>query len=161
MQQPFLAMITPLGGGGQPPYPSQGPGFPTHPIVVPPGGAWPQPPYPSQGPGFPTNPIVVPPGGTWPDQPPVYPSQGPGFPTNPIQLPPWAGSPQPPWPQPPYPSQGPGFQHIRSSFRRGLAVRSRRSLRWGSGVDLGHPALPESGAGVPHQSDCHPKTTGA
>lgn len=59
-------------GGGQPPYPSQGPGFPTHPIA--PGG---QPPYPSQGPGFPTHPIS--PGG----QPP-HPSQGPGFPTHPI-----------------------------------------------------------------------------
>jgi hypothetical protein len=35
---------------GQPPYPSQGPGFPTHPIA--PGG---QPPYPSQGlPPFPS-----------------------------------------------------------------------------------------------------------
>jgi hypothetical protein len=61
-----------MGSTGQPPYPSQGPGFPTHPIA--PGG---QPPYPSQGPGFPTHPIA--PGG----QPP-HPSQGPGFPTHPI-----------------------------------------------------------------------------
>jgi hypothetical protein len=65
------------GGGGQPPYPSTGPGFPTHPIA--PGG---QPPYPSTGPGFPTHPIA--PGG----QPPgVWPSP-PGRPSHPIALPP-------------------------------------------------------------------------
>ena len=92
---PFLALITPLSDArpdnslpGQPPYPSQGPGFPTNPIA--PGG---QPPYPSQGPGFPTNPIA--PGG----QPP-YPSQGPGFPG---QLPMPGG-------QPVYPDNSlPGF----------------------------------------------------
>jgi hypothetical protein len=96
-------------GGGQPPYPSQGPGFPTHPIS--PGG---QPPYPSQGPGFPTHPIS--PGG----QPP-RPSQGPGFPTHPIspggggggEQPPgtWGGTPPiyidigPPGQQPPEPPE--------------------------------------------------------
>lgn len=50
------------GGGGVGNYPDAGfpgpqPGGPTH-IW---GGPW-QPPYPSQGPGFPTNPIVIPPG---------------------------------------------------------------------------------------------------
>ena len=95
MPQPFLALITPLSDArpdntlpGQPPYPSQGPGFPTNPIA--PGG---QPPYPSTGPGFPTHPIS--PGG----QPP-YPSQGPGFPG---QLPSPGG-------QPVYPDNSlPGF----------------------------------------------------
>ena len=95
---------------GQPPYPSTGPGFPTHPIVVPPGGAWPQPPYPSQGlppfpsqglPGhqpYPDQGLPGQPPGIWgpndprpgwglPGQPP-YPSQGPGFPTHPIVIPP-------------------------------------------------------------------------
>jgi len=100
------------------PYPSQGPGFPTHPIApgggVPPGywgGVAPpypdqglpgRPPYPSQGPGFPTNPIAPggPPPGVW----------IPAFPTNPIApggTPPgyWGGV------APPYPSQGlPGSQ---------------------------------------------------
>ena len=92
-------------GGGQPPYPSQGPGFPTHPIA--PGG---QPPYPSQGPGFPTHPIAPggPPLGIWggPWLPP-YPSQGPGFPTHPIA--PGGGGGWGPGPghgPPVYPSQG-------------------------------------------------------
>jgi hypothetical protein len=110
---------------GQPPYPSTGPGFPTHPIQLPPwAGGW--QPRPDQGlPPFPSHPIVIPPGGVWPPgggQPP-YPSTGPGFPTHPIQLPPWAGGWQPrpehpiyyppgsggPGGQPPYPSTGPGF----------------------------------------------------
>jgi hypothetical protein len=73
---PFLALITPLDGTGSPPtappYPSQGPGFPTNPI---------------SGPVFPGMPGYLPPG--WQ---PVYPSQGPGFPTNPI-----AGPGRPPW----------------------------------------------------------------
>ena len=56
MAQPFQAWIIPIQG--DPPYPSQGPGFPTHPIAPGGGGA---PPYPSQGPGFPTHPIA--PGG--------------------------------------------------------------------------------------------------
>jgi len=73
---------------GQPPYPSTGPGFPTHPIA--PGG---QPPYPSTGPGFPTHPIA--PGGG--GQPP-YPSTGPGFPTHPIAP---GGPPPGVWPSPP------------------------------------------------------------
>jgi hypothetical protein len=89
-----------------PPYPSQGPGFPTHPIAPggPPPQIWPSPgvpthpiyypPYPSQGPGFPTHPIAPggPPPGIWPSPGhpshpiywPPFPSQGPGFPTHPI-----------------------------------------------------------------------------
>jgi hypothetical protein len=76
MQQPYLALITPVsvGGGGGP---SQGPGFPTNPIA--PGGQPPgiwggAPSYPDQGlpPGF---------GGGHPGQGlpggPNYPSQGP------------------------------------------------------------------------------------
>lgn len=60
-QQPFLALITPLGGGGgQPPAGGQ-PGYPTHPWV---------PPY---GPAHP----IVPPGGypplgIWGGRPPNY-----------------------------------------------------------------------------------------
>ena len=100
---------------GGPNYPSQGPGFPTHPIA--PGGpgwgggqpVYPShpiynPPYPSTGPGFPTHPIA--PGGG--GQPP-YPSQGlPPFPSQGLpgsQPHPDQGLPG----QPPYPSQGPGF----------------------------------------------------
>jgi hypothetical protein len=104
MPQPFLAMITPLATGpvdpgynppgvgpglpGGPPYPSQGPGFPTHPIAPggPPLGIWGGAPLP-----WPTPPIHYPP------QQPPYPSQGPGFPTHPI-----AGLPGSPQPQPPY-----------------------------------------------------------
>jgi hypothetical protein len=78
MPQPFLALITPLGGS-EPPYPSTGPGFPTNPIA--PGGTtppWgpgmtPQPPVAGWGPGFPTHPAAPggrPPLGMW----------GPGFP---------------------------------------------------------------------------------
>jgi hypothetical protein len=90
--RPILCLLVPIGEGlypdnslpgGQggvpshpiymPPYPSQGPGFPTHPIA--PGGS----PYPDQGlpggsGGYPSHPIYMPP----------YPSQGPGFPTHPI-----------------------------------------------------------------------------
>ena len=117
----------------QPPYPSQGPGFPTHPIQLPPwAGGWqpypdqglpmPQPPFPSQPPlGIwgpndprPTHPIAGwnPGTGTFPPYQPPYPSQGPGFPTHPIQLPPWAGGWQPypdqglPMPQPPLGGSG-------------------------------------------------------
>jgi hypothetical protein len=103
--------------------PSQGPGFPTHPIA--PGGStppWGIPIYPGVGwPVFPTNPIA--PGGTtppWGIPVPPYPSTGPGFPTHPIapggQPPsiwpspgrPDQGLPQPPtiWPGPGYPDQG-------------------------------------------------------
>jgi hypothetical protein len=71
-QMPPGVWPTPPSGGGGGNYPSQGPGFPTHPIAPGGGGN-----YPSQGPGFPTNPIAPGGGGN-------YPSQGPGFPTNPI-----------------------------------------------------------------------------
>jgi hypothetical protein len=123
MAQSFVALITVLS---DPPYPSQGPGFPTHPIAPggPPLGFWggrppeyvdiggpgPQPhpehpiapggkpPYPSQGPGFPTPPIYFPPPGSkpplgiWGGRPPEYVDiGGPGpqpHPEHPIVLPP-------------------------------------------------------------------------
>jgi actin cytoskeleton-regulatory complex protein PAN1 len=59
-------------GGAPPPYPDQGlPG---------------RPPYPSQGPGFPTNPIVLPP--YQPGGPPVTIWPSPGHPSHPIVIPP-------------------------------------------------------------------------
>lgn len=76
--QPFLALITPIGGGdgGDPPHVWR-PTFPTNPIVVPPGGA-----YPGGPPGAPTHPIWGPPGfnppgpgmppGIWGGRPPNY-----------------------------------------------------------------------------------------
>jgi len=100
-----VAALSGLGVGGgpaePPPYPSQGPGFPTHPIA--PGGKPPgiwggpplypdqglpgQPPFPSQGPGFPTPPIYLPP--VQPGGPPLV-IWGPGDPRPqpPIHLPP-------------------------------------------------------------------------
>jgi hypothetical protein len=134
MTQPFLALITPLGSGGQPdqglpgqppgfwggvapPYPDQGlPGgqpHPSHPIA--PGGRPPgiwggAPPYPDQGlPGQPP--------GIWPSpgypahpiapggQPPgIWPS--PGYPSHPIVLPPYepGGPPVTIWPNPGQPT---------------------------------------------------------
>jgi hypothetical protein len=81
----FLALITPLGGGGtgvwppgsgidMPAHPIApgGPGVPTHPIYNPPG-IWPSP-------GVPTHPIAGPPPTIWPS---------PGVPTHPIAMPPW------------------------------------------------------------------------
>lgn len=65
---------------GRPPYPSQGPGFPTHPIVIPP----PQPPQP----GVPAHPIVLP-----PDNPATGLPPGSGVI---IPLPPAATPPTPP-----------------------------------------------------------------
>jgi len=93
-----------------PPYPSQGPGFPTPPIFLPPWypGA---PPYPSQGPGFPTFPIFLPP--WYPGQPP-YPSQGPGFPTPPIYWPGYpggGGGQQPPYVDNTLPGSQPGIDN--------------------------------------------------
>ena len=129
-QGPFLALITPIGdagGGGQPPYPSQGPGFPTHPIAEPPWG-WGKPPgynprpdqglpgnqpYPDQGlPGpqpHPEHPIVYPP--MQPPQPPLG-IWGPNDPRPtppiyiPIMPPPTEGQPHPEHPIyiPVYPS---------------------------------------------------------
>jgi hypothetical protein len=106
----------------EPPYPSQGPGFPTHPIAPggPPPGIWPSPghpshpiynpPYPSQGPGFPTNPIAPggPPPGIWPSPgrpshpivlppPPLEIWPGPGRPSHPIVLPPPESTPDESW----------------------------------------------------------------
>jgi hypothetical protein len=73
----------------QPPYPSQGPGFPTHPIA--PGGP---PPVVWPGPGVPTHPIYLPPG-----------VNVPVFPTHPIALPPtWGGQPPSIWPSPGVPT---------------------------------------------------------
>lgn len=92
MAEPFLALITPVGGGGtpthpiyEPPYPSHGPGFPTNPIVIPPDAISPGvpshpiylPPSIWPSPGHPAHPIVIPPGAI-----------GPGVPTHPIVLPP-------------------------------------------------------------------------
>jgi len=51
---------------GGPNYPSQGPGFPTHPIA-PGGGGGGGGNYPSQGPGFPTHPIHIPEVPVFPD----------------------------------------------------------------------------------------------
>lgn len=69
--QPFLALITPIGGGTPDQgLPAPGGGVPSHPIY--------NPPYPSTGPGFPSYPIAPggPPLGIW----------GPGSPIigNPI-----------------------------------------------------------------------------
>jgi hypothetical protein len=120
MAQPFLALITPIGGDAQPPLGIWGGSnqpFPTPPIYMPPGGGGGgRPPlgiwggggvgnYPDAGfPGpQPGGPIGIWGGGgvgPYPDhglpgpQPggPTYPSQGPGFPTNPIVLPPPPGT---------------------------------------------------------------------
>jgi len=92
--KPFLAVISPIASGahpdhelpGQPPRPSQGPGFPTHPIA--PGGP---PPEVWPGPGKPTHPIYwpLPPGAPVdPDYgvPIEHPDQGlPGAPPKPDQ----------------------------------------------------------------------------
>jgi hypothetical protein len=120
---------TPMEAGGQPPSiwpgpggPSQGPGFPTHPIAPggggQPPGIWPSPGHPSHpiapggqppgiwpSPGVPTHPIYIPvdpppESGLSPEHPiyiPVFPSQGPGFPTNPIAP---GGPPPSIWPNP-------------------------------------------------------------
>lgn len=58
------------GGPWQPPYPSQGPGFPTHPIVLPPGSP-PVPTHPWVPPEpHPEHPIVLPPDAVPPTMPP-------------------------------------------------------------------------------------------
>jgi hypothetical protein len=122
--QPFLALITPVGGGG-PVDPGFGvPGWPAHPIAPggPPPGIWPSP-------GHPAHPIA--PGGQPPGiwggagglppwvMPPIAPGgQPPGIwgptdprPTNPIVIPPDAvspGVPSHPIYLPPVISGGPG-----------------------------------------------------
>ena len=124
--QPFLALITPLGGSIEQP-PQQPPGIwgptdprPTHPIAGwnPSTGGWPQPPRP---PGYPSHPIYWPnpypdqglPGNQpYPDQGlpgnQPYPDQGlpgsqprpdqglPPFPAHPIVIPPGGVWPEPP-----------------------------------------------------------------
>jgi hypothetical protein len=94
--QPFLAMISPVGGG--PVDPGFGvPGWPTHPIAPggPPPGIWP-------GPGYPSHPIAPggPPPGIWPS---------PGYPSHPIAP---GGSPPGIWGGPPsyVDIGGPGWQ---------------------------------------------------
>lgn len=102
--EPFLALITPLTGGNQPP------GQPAHPIA--PGG---QPPYPDQGlPPFPSHPIAPGGGGQQPpgiwgptDPRPTHPIAPGGAPPYPDQgLPPYPSHPIAPGGQPPYPDQG-------------------------------------------------------
>jgi len=114
MTQPFLALITPLSDArpdnslpSQPPYPSQGPGFPSQlPMPVgPPLGTWGGvgQPYPDQGlpgmqPGGPVRPDNSLPGsglGTWggANQP---------YPTPPIYVPPQAPITDPDDPQKAY-----------------------------------------------------------
>jgi hypothetical protein len=108
---PFFAIVIPTGGyqgggnypsqglpvypdqglPGMPVYPSQGPGFPTHPIA--PGGGGGAPVYPSQGPGFPTQ-LPMPGGG------------GGAHPSQPIFLPPTV-NPAPPTVWPPLPPSKP------------------------------------------------------
>ena len=83
MQQPFLALITPLGGSQSPGEP---PGIwgggnvpmPSPPIVIPPDAI---------EPGVPTHPIFIP---VYPSHPIVIPPEaiGPGVPEHPIVLPP-------------------------------------------------------------------------
>ena len=100
MPDSFYAKITPIPDPNQPPYPSQGPGFPTHPIVIPPNqpnppsGGSPQypshpiynPPYPDNSlPPFPNHPIVIPP--LPPDLKPEPPIYYPPEPTHPIFIP--------------------------------------------------------------------------
>jgi hypothetical protein len=117
----FLAMITPVSGAAPPPQPPLGiwgppSGFPTNPIVLPPGTGGPPlgfwggvaPPWvshpiaPGGPPPVPTHPIYI----------PVYPSQGPGFPTQPIVLPLPPNYPEPPpggEEKPPPPDGGWGY----------------------------------------------------
>src|SRR5580765_4501151 len=99
----FYALITTIDGppGQQPPYPSQGPGFPTNPIAGP--G---RPPWwgMAQDPGYG---IPVGPGG------PVDPGYSPPWarpPVDPGYSPPWA-RPQPPYPDNTLPGQQPHPSH--------------------------------------------------
>jgi hypothetical protein len=113
--QPFLAMITPLGGsGGGPVDPGFGvPGWPAHPIA--PGGS----------PGHPAHPWVPPWGGDpgfgvpgWPAHPIAPGGRPPGIWGGPGSLPPWVmppiapGGMPPTWggrPPPGYITGGPGW----------------------------------------------------
>lgn len=90
--QPFLALITPVGGGEPPGIWGPGGPWPTPPIHLPPGGGG--------GGGVPMPPIYYPPGISGPPGP---------WPSPPIYLPPTGGGGQPPgiwgppgpWPTPP------------------------------------------------------------
>jgi hypothetical protein len=97
MAQWYLISVQPYWPGmypdnslpGQPPYPSQGPGFPTNPIAPggPPPGVWPQPPvgiWPGQPGHRPDQGLPQPPG-VWPGQPPRLWPQPPGQPGHPDQ----------------------------------------------------------------------------
>jgi hypothetical protein len=121
--QPFLALITPVGGDGMAPQPPLGiwggaplP-WPGHPIAPggPPPGIWPSPGYPAHpiapggpppgiwpSPGYPAHPIAPggPPPGIWPS---------PGVPTHPIAP---GGPPPGIWPSPGVPTHpiAPGGQ---------------------------------------------------
>ena len=148
---PFLALITPIGGGNeQPPYPSQGPGFPTNPIAGPgrppgwgmandpgysPPWATPQPPYPSQGPGFPTHPIAGPgrpPGWGMANDPGYGHPQYPNIPSHPIYFPPGPIDPgySPPWAQVPDlpptipPAQGAGGEPVPVEWKTGWSQQT-------------------------------------
>lgn len=116
---PFLALITPIGSGEQPPQPPLGIWGPTDPRPTPPiywpgfpggggGGGGQQPPgIWGPLPGFPTNPIPIYPGGT-PNPPGIWGGGNVPMPTPPIQLPPWmisGGQPPGIWgPLPGFPS---------------------------------------------------------
>lgn len=96
--QPFLALITPVGGGGggeRPPLGIWGPTDPrpTPPIVLP-------IPPDAIAPGVPTHPIYIP---IFPAHPIVIPPDAiaPGVPTHPIVLPPIIWGPDDPRPTPP------------------------------------------------------------
>jgi hypothetical protein len=105
----FVALITPIGGGGTGiwPKPPEGSVLPEHPIVLPPGtalppGIWPNPP---EGSVRPEHPIVLPPE-TEPVPPGIWPNPPEGtapIPGHPIVIPPTPpdGPPVTIWPTPP------------------------------------------------------------
>lgn len=80
-QQPFLALITPIGeGASQPPVGGGQPGYPTHPWMPPYGPAHPIAPGGSGG--APSHPIYYPPV-IWDPSRPSNPIVNPGDPNNP------------------------------------------------------------------------------
>src|ERR1700747_1925910 len=89
--QPFLALITPIGGEGLGTWGGAPLPWPEHPIAPggPPPGIWPSP-------GYPAHPIAPggPPPSIWPTPPGGY------FPSHPIVLPPYqpGGPPVTVWP---------------------------------------------------------------
>jgi hypothetical protein len=111
MPQPYLALITPLTGGGHPDQGLPGGGnFPSHPWVPPSPGA---PVYPDQGlPGSqpqPSHPIVIP--GAPEDGPgsPQHPIYITGIPSHPIYIPGFPAHPLPPAPDQGLPGIPPGI----------------------------------------------------